>query len=93
MDNEPTSTRLADDEREKRLQMEWERLQNEAIAAQRWRLEQERAELERQQAGQDQEGDDSAFRFGLGRYNRLMVPGLVALILGAVLVVAYAAWN
>lgn len=74
------------EEQEKKEQMEWERLQNEALAAQRYRLEQE---IEQARAQGLMSGDSFDDSFMGGRLSHKWVLfGSAILLVGSVVAVA-----
>lgn len=69
---------------QKREQMEWERLQNEALAAQRYRLEQEIEQARAQGLISDDEAGQESF-MGINWSNKWLLTGLVVfLVSGAI---------
>ena len=72
---------------DKKEQMEWDRLQNEALAAQRYRLEQE-IEQARAQGMIAGDGSDESFMGINWSCKWVLAAGAAALLLGSVVVVA-----
>ncbi|CAA6820934.1 MAG: Unknown protein [uncultured Thiotrichaceae bacterium] len=71
---------------DKKEQMEWDRLQNEALAAQRYRLEQEIQQARAQGLIADDEPDDSFMGINWsGKW--VLAAGAAALLVGSVVVV------
>lgn len=71
---------------DKKDKMEWDRLQNEALAAQRYRLEQE-IEQARAQGLIAGDGSDDSF-MGINWSCKWVLAGSIVLLVGSVVVVA-----
>ncbi|MGB0847829.1 MAG: hypothetical protein ACPGSM_13945 [Thiolinea sp.] len=92
MNNEPKDPVEESTAQDIREQQVWERLQNEAVAAQRWRLEQEIEQARKAQDESESENARLSETSDNGLSKRLAVVALASFIIVTLIVAAVYAW-